>query len=195
MPVRLRPARKGDAAQLAVLMDIASQGLVSHLWSSLALPGESPFEIGRSRIIDRSALPSHYSNWTVAEVSGDVAAASAGYRVPDPYDAGDSGELPDAYAPLLELEALASGDWFLAVLAVFPEFRRRGLAKRMLLAAEVEAKRSGTRSIALTVSRENSMARELYLQSGFIETARRKRVFLGGAGRCDDEWLLLRKSL
>jgi ribosomal protein S18 acetylase RimI-like enzyme len=195
MAVRLRPARKADAAQLAVLMDIASQGLVSHVWNSIALPGESPIEIGRARIAERKTLPSHFSNWTVAEVNDDVAAAYAGYKVPEPYHAGDTSELPAAYTPLLELEALAAGSWFLAVLAVFPEFRQRGLASRMLIAAELEAKRSRAKTISLTVSAENTIARELYLKSGFSELARRKRIALSADGDCADEWLLLTKKL
>ena len=50
----------------------------------------------------------------------------------NPYDPGDVSELPDVYAPLLELEALAAGSWFLMAIAVYPEFRRRGFGSALL---------------------------------------------------------------
>ena len=195
MPARVRPAKKGDAAQLAVLMDMASEGLVSRVWMQMAAANESPFEIGRTRITGSAALPSHYSNWTVAEMNGDVAGGFAGYHVPEPYDPGDTNGLPAAYGPLLELEALAAGNWFLAVLAVFPEFRRRGLAKRLLIAAEKNARAAGATAMALTVSRDNDGARTLYLMSGFSEEARRRRILFNPEEDCADEWILMTKVL
>lgn len=194
MPLRVRPARKGDATQLAVLMDIASQGLVSHLWNAMAAAGESPLEFGRSRIRDRRNLPSHFSNWMVLENGPDICGAFAGYRVPSPYDPGDTSELPASYSPLLELEALAAGSWFLAVLAVFPEARRRGIAAALLKAAEQAARTSGAAQMALTVSMLNGPARALYGKAGFSEKTRRKRIAISG-GEDADEWILLAKDL
>ena len=39
-PPRLRPARPGDADDLARLVDLASEGLARHLWAGMAEPGE-----------------------------------------------------------------------------------------------------------------------------------------------------------
>lgn len=189
-----RPARREEAAQLAILLDMASQGLVSQYWSGLAAPLQSPFEIGRTRVRDRDDLPSHYSRWTVLEDQGEICGGCATYRVPDPYDPGDISGLSKAYVPLLELEALAKGCWFVGVLAVFPEFRRQGVAKLLLQVAEDEATQNRASHIALVVSDRNLIARELYVKSGFIETARRPRVADSGVHQ-QDEWLLLMKQL
>jgi ribosomal protein S18 acetylase RimI-like enzyme len=187
-----RSADKADAAHLAVLVDIASQGLVAKLWTTLAGAGQSPFELGRTRLRDLQHLPSHFSRWTVYEKEHDICGAFAGYVIPDPYDAGDVSDLPPAYAPLLELEALAKGSWFLMALAVFPEYRGIGIGRDMLSAAQAQAFQSNA-AITLTVSTENIIARNLYLNFGFCEQAKRKQInFDGSPGK--GEWLLLSKQ-
>ena len=44
-----RPAAKADASALAVLVDIAGEGLPAYLWSTLKAPGQSILELGRER--------------------------------------------------------------------------------------------------------------------------------------------------
>jgi ribosomal protein S18 acetylase RimI-like enzyme len=190
--LRLRPATPHDAANLAILMDMASRGLVSWVWSTLAQRGQSPLELGRNRIRTHSDIPSHYANWTVAEVGPDIVGAFAGYMVPDPYAPGDVSELPDVYRPLLELEALAAGSWFLMALAVYPEFHRRGFGSALLAAAEQIASKRGASQMTLTVSTENDGACVLYMRHGFSAMARRQMVPYPGSGdNC--EWMLLVK--
>ena len=59
----------------------------------------------------------------VAEIDGAVAGALTGRLIPVPYERGDAGDLDGVYAPLLELEAIAAGSWYLNVLGVHTEFR------------------------------------------------------------------------
>ena len=47
--VHIRPARKADAAALAVLIDMAGEGMASWVWSDMASGHQSAFEIGRMR--------------------------------------------------------------------------------------------------------------------------------------------------
>ena len=51
-------------------------------------------------------------------------------------------------------------------IAVAPQWRRRGIGRRLLAAAVARAQRSGHREISLSVMPDNP-ARELYLQAGF----------------------------
>jgi GNAT superfamily N-acetyltransferase len=190
----LRPANKQDAVQLAVLMDIASRGLVSWVWSTLTSAGQSSLEIGRGRIRSRQDLPSHFSRWTIAENEEEIIGAFAGYVVPDPYDPGDVSELPDVYAPLLELESLAAGCWFLMALSVYPEFRHRGIGSFMLQAAITQAQKCAANRMALTVSSANKTALALYLRAGFYEAARRRYIGFPGSSDSGD-WILLTKEL
>ena len=46
-PAPIRPAHKTDAAALAVLVDIAGEGMPAYMWSTLASPGQSVLELGR----------------------------------------------------------------------------------------------------------------------------------------------------
>ena len=82
---------------------------------------------------DRQPLPT--ATFTVAESDGAIAGALTGRLIPLPYERGDSADLPDVYAPLLELEAVA-GLWYLNVVAVYPEFRGQGLGSALLSKAK-----------------------------------------------------------
>lgn len=189
----LRPATRKDAVDLAILMDMASRGLVNWVWSTMADPGQSALEVGRDRILNRADLPSHFSRWRVAEHDGATAGGYAGYVVPDPYDPGDVSELPDVYGPLLELEALAAGSWFLMAIGVYPEFRRQGLGSTLLESALGAARDSDAEKIALTVSTANENACRLYEAHGFSEIARRQAVAFPASGGIG-EWMLLSRS-
>jgi len=186
----LRPATRKDAVDLAILMDMASRGLLNWVWSTLAEPGQSALEVGRDRILNRADLPSHYSRWCVAEHDGAIAGGYAGYIVPDPYDPGDVSELPDVYGPLLELEALAAGSWFLMAIGVYPEYRKGGLGSALLESAMVAARDSLTDGITLTVSTANENAFRLYERYGLREIARRCATTFPGSGEIGD-WVLL----
>ena len=62
-----------------------------------------------------------YGAFTVAEIDGAIAGALTGRLIPIPYKRGDSADLPDVFAPVLELEAVAAGSWYLNVISVYPE--------------------------------------------------------------------------
>ena len=106
-----RPARKADASALAVLVDIAGEGLPAYLWSTLKAPGQSILEVGRDRAA-RETGGFSYRNAIVAEVGGEVAACLVGYRLDDPYDLGGLEEIPPLVRPLVLLEAKAPGSWY-----------------------------------------------------------------------------------
>jgi Acetyltransferase (GNAT) family len=72
-----------------------------------------------------------------------VAGALTGRSIPIPYERGDAADLSGAYMPLLELEAVAAGTWFLNVVSVHPEFRGQGLGSILLSKAEEIACASG----------------------------------------------------
>lgn len=75
-------------------------------------------------------------------------------------------------------------------LAVHPRARGLGLAKRLVQAAEAEARRRGCRRIALEVRLDNGAARALYAGLGYAETERLPHYYDDGA-----PGLRLRKDL
>jgi hypothetical protein len=94
-----RPARKADASALAVLVDIAGEGMPAYMWSTLASPGQSLLEVGRERAA-RETGGFSYRNAVVAEIDGEIAASLVGYRLDDPYDLdGGLADAPDIVRP------------------------------------------------------------------------------------------------
>jgi ribosomal protein S18 acetylase RimI-like enzyme len=192
--VRFRRAQQSDAADLACLIDSASRGLALWLWNTLRAPGQATIEVGRNRIRTLTASPLYHGAFTIAEIDGAIAGALTGRLLPIPYARGDSADLPDAFAPVLELEAVAAGSWYLNVVSVYPEFRGQGLGSALLGKAEEMARLAEARQMSLIVEEINAGALKLYLRYGFGEWTRRPYIpFPGSMDKGD--WLLLKKEL
>jgi ribosomal protein S18 acetylase RimI-like enzyme len=191
--VEFRPARKSDAAALAILVDIAGEGLPSYMWSRMREPGQSVFEVGRARAA-RDEGGFSYRNATVAEIDGEVAACLVDYRLDDPYEPGDLNALPEVVRSLVALEAKASGSWYVNVLASFPEFRGQGIGARLLALAEERGREHKAASASMIVASENAGALRLYARSGYREIARAPVVEYRGCGHGGD-WVLMVKPI
>ncbi len=152
-----RPATKADASALAVLVDIAGEGMPAYMWGSLKAPGQSVLEFGRERAA-RDSGGFSWRNAVVAEIDGEIAASLVGYRLDDPYDLDVLDETPEIVHPLVRLEAKAPGSWYVNVLATFPEFRRRGIGGQLLAIAEGKAREAGAPSLSVIVASWNEDA-------------------------------------
>jgi ribosomal protein S18 acetylase RimI-like enzyme len=190
---KFRAATKADAAALAVLVDIAGEGLPAHLWSTLRAPGQSILEMGRERAA-REEGGFSYRNAIVAELDGEIAACLVGYRLDDPYDVPNLHDMPDLVQPLVKLEANAPGSWYVNVLATFPEFRRRGLARMLLDHAEAMAREAAAPALSVIVAGENEAAAHLYAKAGYRPVAREPVFMFPGCPHGGD-WLLMVKRL
>ncbi|HEU0018014.1 MAG TPA: GNAT family N-acetyltransferase [Methyloceanibacter sp.] len=188
-----RPAAKADASALAVLVDIAGEGLPAHLWSTLRAPGQSILEVGRERAA-REEGGFSYRNAVVAEVEGEIAACLVGYRLDDPYDLGNLGEIPELVRPLVLLEAKTPGSWYVNVLATFPEFRRQGLGMALLRLAEEKAREEGAPALSVIVAGENEPAARLYEAAGY-ETRATEPIFAFPGCPHGGDWVLWVKPL
>lgn len=193
MTVAIRSARKSDAAALAILVDIAGEGMPSYMWSRMREPGQSAFEVGRARA-SREEGAFSWRNAQVAEIDGEVAACLVDYRLDDPYDTGDLSKLPDLVRPLIALEAKAPGSWYINVLATFPEFRGRGIGARLLALAEERGRAQGARSASIIVASENTGAVRLYARTDYAEVARAPVVEFPGCAHGGD-WVLMVKPI
>jgi GNAT superfamily N-acetyltransferase len=189
-----RPAYKADAAALAVLVDIAGEGMPAYMWSTLKAPGQSLLEFGRERA-QREMGGFSYRNAVVAEIGGEVAASLIGYRLDDPYDlAGNLAEMPDIVRPLVRLEAKAPGSWYVNVLATFPEFRRKGIGARLLEIAEQLAREAFAPSLSVIVASWNAPGARLYASAGYAGLALERALPFPGCPHAGD-WVLLVKPL
>lgn len=79
-------------------------------------------------------------------------------------------------------------------LVVSPDFRRRGIARLLLYAAEDLAREAGKESVGLHVSGNNLAALRLYEAEGYKQ-AGRQSSFLTGHFLDTREWLYLKKEL
>jgi ribosomal protein S18 acetylase RimI-like enzyme len=169
---------------------MASRGLASYNWRLMAEPGQAPFEVGRARAM-RETGDFSYRNAHIAEVDGTPAGALIGYPIPDSYDPGSIANVPEIFRPLAELEAGAAGCWYVNVLAVYAEFRRRGIG-RALLAQANRIGRSAPKGMAIIVASQNEQALRLYTGDGYRTVSSRR--FVPPAGLNDEgDFLLLTK--
>lgn len=189
-----RAGRPEDASDLAVLVDAASRRIAGWYWSTLAAPGQSWFEVGRSRIRDLPETASHHANWHVAEAEGRTVGAFFGFSVPDPYDRIDLDEMPPPLRAMYELEVVAKGCWLLQAVALFAEARGKGYGPPLIARACEVARDAGHRRIALEVESPNTGAIGLYRKCGFVEWER--RIFVPFPGSDDEgDWILMVKDL
>lgn len=68
-----------------------------------------------------------------------------------------------------------------ATIATHPEFRGRGIGKRLLLHALRSAKEEGAVKSFLEVRESNDLARKIYRDFGFVEDGRRKEYYKDNA--------------
>lgn len=76
-------------------------------------------------------------------------------------------------------------------LAVRPDARRRGLARRLVEAGGAMARSAGAERLFLEVAEDNVAARGLYADAGFVETGRRRAYYETPQGRTDALILVL----
>ena len=173
--VKIRDAAREDCAELAQLINFAGEGLPLYLWQQMAGPGEDPWQIGRERAARETGSFS-YRNAVVAEVDGNIVGALVGYPVPDEPEAIDTESTPSMFVPLLELENLAAGTWYVNAVAAFPQARGLGVGSKLMQWAELRASEFRLRGVSLIVSDANRGAQRLYERLGYEEAASRPMV-------------------
>ena len=113
-----RPAVPKDSFAMAELVNMAGEGLPLYLWTEMAAPDETAWDIGQSRAKRESGALS-YRNAVIQEGDNEMVACLIGYPLEDD-------RLHRSLAilvPLQELEDLAPGTWYVNVLATYPRHR------------------------------------------------------------------------
>ncbi len=189
----IRRARSADAPALARLMNSAGEGLPAWLWSQSAEPGEDVMDFGSRRVAGTDSGFS-YRNAHVTEIDGTVVGMLLGYRLDDPYEAGNLDEYPSVIRPLIELESLAPGSWYVNAIATLPEVRGRGIGSGLMQLAERLCRQTGCSDISLIVAQANTGAVRLYDRLGFRPVATRPLVPFPGCDHSGD-WVLMSRTL
>ncbi|WPZ34746.1 GNAT family N-acetyltransferase [Thalassobaculum sp. OXR-137] len=171
LDLTLRPATSDDARALVEIVEMASEGLVTHIWRGMAEPGESPRDVGLRRARRGDGAFSHV-NATLATLAGTVQGGLIGYPIGAAQPIGS--DMPPLFVPLQELENRVPGSWYVNVLAVMPDRRGQGIGSRLLVEAERQARDCGCTRMSIIVSSANAGARRVYERFGFVFDAERR---------------------
>lgn len=193
LPFPLRAASPDDAAAMAELVNMAGEGLPLYLWTQMAEPGETPWDVGRKRALREQGSFS-YRNTVLREEDDGIAGCMISYSTSDEPDLAVYEDMPAMFVPLQQLEDLACGTWYVNVLAVYPQYRGRGFGAAFLTLAEQFARHRGRRGLSVIVSDANAGARRLYERHGYREHATRKMAKQGWQN-AGNHWVLLLKDL
>ncbi|WP_299730634.1 GNAT family N-acetyltransferase [uncultured Tateyamaria sp.] len=166
----IRSATARDAADLAILIDIAGEGIPSWLWTTSATDGQSPLDIGMARAC-RTDGGFSYANALVAERDGDVIGMGLSYAIDAPPTV-DPNDLPAPITPFVALEAQSVGTWYVNALAVRACARGGGIGTALLSAVEETARGAGYDRLSIQVYEQNTGAVRLYRRAGFALAAR-----------------------
>lgn len=167
--ISLRAATPADCRAIAMLYRMSSDGVADYIWSKLAAPGEDILDVGERRYA-RSNTDFSYQNCTMAELSGTPAGMLSAFPMHvDPEAAPDPD--PD---PVLSPYAILEEDnsYYVCGVAVFPEYRGRGIGTRLMAKAEERAREKGFSKLSLIVFEKNSGAKRLYERLSYYEAAR-----------------------
>ena len=193
MAITIRAAIPRDAADMAALVDIAGHGLPAWLWGGAVKRGEafSAFEVGRSRALrDEGAFS--WRNAQMAEFDNDTAGLLVGYREPDEPEDEDLADIDPILRPLFELEALAASTWYINVLAVYAEYRGKGVGSALIGEAERLGRAANATGLSLIMQDDNGEALKVYERHGFTTAAARPYVRFA-PGSSAKNWLLMTK--
>lgn len=190
--MEIRKAKASDAGHLVRFINMAADDLPLHFWQRSVGPAGDPWAYGKERAARETGSFSYRNAW-LAELNSEVAACLLGYPAevaPAPVDP----DTPAIFVPLLELEALAPGSWYLNVLATYDQFRGKGCGSALLAYAEDVARGAGHKTISLIAADTHRDALRLYQGRGYREVARRPVVKADWQVDAA-EWILFAKPL
>ena len=190
-----RPATRGDAAEIALLVNIAVHGGIAQGWAhdGAAEGTYDPVEVGRLEMLDDDTEFGWTSVTMAATTGGEIAGMLLGYRKPDAF-APVPPEITGFMRPIEELEAEANGTWFISMLGVHLKWRGRGVGSQLLDVAEVKRDDTHARGLSLIVEDDNDGARRLYQRRGYSVRTKRPMGRYPGGGPAGRDWLLMVKD-
>lgn len=184
--MHIRPATRADSADIAILDDIASSGLASHVLETGVREGkyDRPLECGRDGIA-HSDGPYSWANALIAEIDGDVAGMSLSFELTGTDSNADISD--PVLEPIEKLKSQVFGTRFIDSVGVYTRFRGRGAGKALV---EAEIARAEPHACSIITDDANARALGLYRGLGFIEQAHAPYVPFS-QNRSAGRWVLL----
>lgn len=167
----IRWARPVDAAEIARLFLMSSDGLAAYIWSRHAREGEPVEAVGAARYA-RTGTAFSYENCLLATRGDEVLGMVHAFEMPKP---DSEAAAPDrVLAPYAELED--PGSLYISGLAVHAPFRELGIGGTLLDYVEALALTRALPRLSLICFEQNVSARDFYLRRGFAVADRRPLV-------------------
>ncbi len=160
--VNIRPAVKGDSADIARLFLISSDGLAEYIWSHGTEPGETVAEAGARRYAREGVAFSH-ENCLMAEMDGETVGMAHAYPMQE--DPGGPAESDPVLKPYGELEDY--GSLYLSGVAVFEPHRDAGVGRALIEAVNRRARDLSLPRISLICFERNAGAMQDLPPPGF----------------------------
>ncbi|MEM7216663.1 MAG: GNAT family N-acetyltransferase [Pseudomonadota bacterium] len=194
----LRPAKRSDAADLAILDNVASHGISLWFWQEAVAhgKGENPMELGRMRMADDDAFFG-WRNAVVAARDEEVLGSITNYIMSPLEEEDDEDEFKESaspFIPIFELFDLVNGHWFIDSLGVYGHARGNGIATMLVDDSLTKARNSEAGLASLVVEDSNTVARRIYESRGFEIADKRPYVEYDGPSETK-EWLLMSTRL
>jgi ribosomal protein S18 acetylase RimI-like enzyme len=168
MDLSIRPATAADIPDLSKLLLMATDGVVASLYEGV-IPGLTTEKIVERRLAREGTCGAYTNCWVATDGTRIAGKDDLAGDPPDPL-------VPEERYKVLEafdaLDEPAAGSYYINVIAVFPDYRGRGLGTRLLDIARAEARARGLTQLSLAVFEENAGAVRLYERIGFAIAAR-----------------------
>lgn len=164
--ISIRTAVERDAADIARLFLVSSDGLAAYIWDCDRPPGLDLLAHGAARYARRGTAFS-YENCTVAASGERVIAMLHAFEMPE----SEGIEEDPILRPYAELED--PGSLYISGIAVDAGWRGQGIGGALLDVAEDLASHRGCDRLSLICFEENQDALRLYRRRGYEEIDRR----------------------
>jgi len=176
--ITIRQASPSDAAAAARLTYLTMGPLADYLLG-LGDPGRALAVLGELVVRPRNRFSYQFTD--LALVAGDVAGLltsypeeemrrldlGMGWQLMQVFGIGDFLRFARRSLTLANLKEAIAGEYFVNSIAVLPEFRRQGIATRLVTLAETRARQHGLDRCSLSVEVDNDAACSLYERLGY----------------------------
>lgn len=152
----------------------------------------SVLSAARRLVLEDPELAYHYSRAYVLEQDGRIAGGLIGGLIGE--EPGSEEWSPPYLEPLLTLENRVPGYWSIVAIAIYAEFRGRGLASKLMDHAVQLASQSGARGLSIVVEDLNTAAIALYKKKGFEKAELLPWIAYGGRIG-PNNWVMLTKTV
>lgn len=193
--ITIRQAVRTDAADLAILDNLAGHSIPLMFWRDLTDTDriEDALALGRDRLLDDDG----FYNWKKGRVAIEddiIVGMSMSYLMPEPNEESEAMKQNSvAFKPVFELYDQCANHWFIDALAVYPSGQHKGVGKMLFDDYIANGKKTEAKTMSLVVEDTNEVAHALYRSYGFEVIAQKDFIPFEGALEIN-EWLLMSRS-